>query len=108
MTQRERQILNWIEENPLISQQELAEKAGITRSSVAVHISNLMKKGYIAGKWRQFFSITVPMITPIIYLNIQSGFSHLLFPVKCLPFFPVLLTFPCACIFSRAFLRSRL
>mgnify|MGYP000515116491 CR=1 FL=1 len=31
MTQRERQILNWIEENPLISQQELAEKAGITR-----------------------------------------------------------------------------
>ena len=50
MTQRERELLHWIEENPLISQQELAEKAGITRSSVAVHISNLMKKGYIAGK----------------------------------------------------------
>jgi pseudouridine kinase len=50
MTQRERQILRWIEENPLISQQELADKAGITRSSVAVHISNLMKKGHIAGK----------------------------------------------------------
>ena len=49
MTQRERQLLNWIEENPLISQQELADKAGITRSSVAVHISNLMKKGYITG-----------------------------------------------------------
>lgn len=44
MTQRERQLLNWIEENPLISQQELADKAGITRSSVAVHISNLMKR----------------------------------------------------------------
>ena len=50
MTQRERELLRWIEEDPLISQQELAEKAGITRSSVAVHISNLMKKGYIAGK----------------------------------------------------------
>ena len=50
MTQRERQILEWIRENPLISQQELAEKAGITRSSAAVHISNLMKKGYIAGR----------------------------------------------------------
>ncbi len=50
MTQRERQILRWIEENPMISQEQLAEKAGITRSSVAVHISNLMKKGYIAGK----------------------------------------------------------
>ncbi len=50
MTQRERELLHWIEENPLISQQELADLAGITRSSVAVHISNLMKKGYIAGK----------------------------------------------------------
>ena len=50
MTQRERELLNWIAENPMISQQELADKAGITRSSVAVHISNLMKKGYIAGK----------------------------------------------------------
>lgn len=50
MTQRERQILRWIEENPMISQQELADRAGITRSSVAVHISNLMKKGYILGK----------------------------------------------------------
>ena len=50
MTQREAQILRWIEENPMISQQELADQAGITRSSVAVHISNLMKKGYIAGK----------------------------------------------------------
>lgn len=50
MTQRERQILQWIEADPMISQERLAEKAGITRSSVAVHISNLMKKGYIAGK----------------------------------------------------------
>ena len=50
MTQRERQILQLIEENPMISQQEIAEIIGITRSSVAVHISNLIKKGYIAGK----------------------------------------------------------
>lgn len=50
ITERERQILQWIEENPAISQQELADKAGISRSSVAVHISNLMKKGRIRGK----------------------------------------------------------
>ncbi|WP_312642470.1 PfkB family carbohydrate kinase [Hydrogenoanaerobacterium sp.] len=50
MTDRERQLLTWIEEKPLISQQELAQRAGITRSSVAVHISNLMKKGLIQGK----------------------------------------------------------
>ncbi|WP_297404744.1 carbohydrate kinase [uncultured Cetobacterium sp.] len=50
MTNREKEILLWIEENPLISQNELAEKANITRSSVAVHISNLIKKGKIIGK----------------------------------------------------------
>ena len=50
MTQRERQILQMIESNPMISQQELAEELRITRSSVAVHISNLMSKGHIAGR----------------------------------------------------------
>jgi len=50
MTQRERELLNALAENPMISQQELADRLGIARSSVAVHISNLMKKGYIAGK----------------------------------------------------------
>ena len=50
MTQRERQILSLIENNPMISQQELADALQITRSSVAVHISNLQKKGHIAGK----------------------------------------------------------
>lgn len=50
MTARERQILQWIEEDPLISQEALAKKAGITRSSVGVHVSNLMKKGYLAGR----------------------------------------------------------
>ncbi|MBR2047683.1 MAG: winged helix-turn-helix transcriptional regulator [Oscillospiraceae bacterium] len=50
MTQRERQILQLIEQNPMISQAELADQLGIARSSVAVHISNLIKKGCIAGK----------------------------------------------------------
>lgn len=50
MTQRERQVLQLIEKDPMISQQQLADLLGITRSSVAVHISNLMKKGCIAGK----------------------------------------------------------
>ena len=50
MTRREQEILAWIREDPLISQQELARRAGITRSSVAVHISNLMRKGLIRGR----------------------------------------------------------
>lgn len=50
MTQRERQILQLIEANPMISQQTIADELNITRSSVAVHISNLMSKGHIAGR----------------------------------------------------------
>ncbi len=50
MTQREREVLHLIAQNPMISQSELAQALGIARSSVAVHISNLIKKGHIAGK----------------------------------------------------------
>ena len=71
MTQREQQILKWIEENPMISQQELADKAGITRSSVAVHISNLMKKGLIAGKG--YVVQTEPYVVVIGGLNKDIG-----------------------------------
>ena len=71
MTQRERQILRWIEENPMISQQELAEKAGITRSSVAVHISNLMKKGHIAGKG--YIIHTAPYAVVVGGVNMDIG-----------------------------------
>ncbi len=50
MTQRETEILSYLKQNPMISQQELADILGIERSSVAVHISNLTKKGVIKGK----------------------------------------------------------
>lgn len=50
MTQREQEILNILKKNPTISQQDLADSLGITRSSVAVHITNLLKKGMILGK----------------------------------------------------------
>ena len=71
MTQRERQILNWIEADPMISQQELAERAGITRSSVAVHISNLMKKGCIAGKG--YIVTRSPYVTVAGGMNMDIG-----------------------------------
>lgn len=50
MTQREKEILNILKSEPTISQQDLADRLNITRSSVAVHITNLLKKGYILGK----------------------------------------------------------
>ena len=71
MTQRERQILRWIEENPMISQQELADRAGITRSSVGVHISNLMKKGHIAGKG--YIVRTAPYAVVVGGVNLDIG-----------------------------------
>ena len=71
MTQRDRQILNWIEADPMISQQELADRAGITRSSVAVHISNLMKKGCIAGKG--YIVTRSPYVTVVGGMNMDIG-----------------------------------
>lgn len=71
MTQRERQLLEWIRENPMISQQELADKAGITRSSVAVHISNLMKKGCITGKG--YIVRTDPYVVVVGGVNMDIG-----------------------------------
>ncbi|MBP1757568.1 MAG: psuK 2 [Firmicutes bacterium] len=50
MTSREEELLTLIRKNPAMSQNELASALGITRSSVAVHITNLMKKGQILGK----------------------------------------------------------
>ena len=50
MTRREQEILEIIKEKPTIEQSELAAMLGITRSSVAVHIANLQKKGYILGR----------------------------------------------------------
>ncbi|WBL48504.1 PfkB family carbohydrate kinase [Clostridium estertheticum] len=50
MTERELEILKIIKQNPLISQYELADILGITRSGAAAHIHNLTRKGYIKGK----------------------------------------------------------
>lgn len=50
MTNKEEKMYEIIRENPQIPQDRLAEMLGITRSSVSVHISNLMKKGYISGR----------------------------------------------------------
>ncbi len=44
MTNREQEILILPKNNPMISQCELADALHITRSSVGVHITNLMKK----------------------------------------------------------------
>ncbi|SHF19993.1 pseudouridine kinase [Seinonella peptonophila] len=42
--------MHYIRLNPYISQQELAEKVGLSRSATANYISNLMKRGEIKGR----------------------------------------------------------
>jgi pseudouridine kinase len=71
MTQRERQILQLIEGDPMISQQDIAEKLGITRSSVAVHISNLIQKGAIAG--RGYVLRSGSFVTVVGGVNVDIG-----------------------------------
>lgn len=50
MTDREQQILALLKQDPLISQQSLADIVGISRSAVAGHIMNMTNKGIIQGK----------------------------------------------------------
>ena len=50
ITKREKEILDCLKKDPMISQDELAARMNISRSAAAVHISNLMKKGYILGR----------------------------------------------------------
>lgn len=50
LTNREKEILAYLKDHPMISQDDLANHFSITRSSVAVHVSNLMKKGAVLGK----------------------------------------------------------
>jgi len=75
MTQRECEILQLIRENPMISQQQLADRLGITRSSAAVHISNLMKKGLIAGKGYIITSAPYAVVIGGVNMDI-GGISH--------------------------------
>lgn len=50
MIKHERLILEKLTENPMLSQSELASMLNLTRSSVSVYISNLMRMGYIRGR----------------------------------------------------------
>ncbi|WNS76379.1 carbohydrate kinase [Bacillus sp. DTU_2020_1000418_1_SI_GHA_SEK_038] len=50
MNQKESLILQLIEENPFISQNEISEKTGLSRSAVAGYISSLTKEGKLLGR----------------------------------------------------------
>jgi pseudouridine kinase len=69
ITNREREILRLINSNPMISQDQIAEKLDITRSSVGVHISNMVKKNLIKG--RGYVTQSEPYVSVIGGSNID-------------------------------------
>ena len=50
MTPKEKEIFQIIQQNPLLSVEEIANKANTTRASASVHLSNLSKKGWLLGR----------------------------------------------------------
>ena len=50
MTNKEKQILEIIKNNPMIEQNDIADMLHIKRSTVAVHIASLQKQGLLMGK----------------------------------------------------------
>lgn len=50
LTHREREIVDLLRTDPLLDAAALAERLGATKASVAVHLSNLTKKGVILGR----------------------------------------------------------
>ena len=50
MTEREQEILAQLRQDPMIAQQELADRLGISRSALASHISSLIRQGYVQGR----------------------------------------------------------
>lgn len=71
LTAREKEIVEALQKEPLISQDELAQHFGISRSSIAVHISNLMKKGVILGKGYVFNKKVSIVVLGPVYLEIR-------------------------------------
>ncbi|WP_026221813.1 PfkB family carbohydrate kinase [Bacillus sp. 37MA] len=64
MNENEELILGMIRENPFISQQELSEIVGLSMSSIANIISELIKKEYVMGK-----AYVLNETTPIICIG---------------------------------------
>ncbi len=72
LTHREKEILGILQQDPMVSQEELARKLDITRSAVAVHISNLIKKGKIIGRG---YVLTQPKAIAILGRIVASAIN---------------------------------
>ncbi len=64
MSSSKDQLLALVESNPFISQQELADQLGLSRSAVAGHLAQLTKEGRILGR-----AYVLPQRQPIVCIG---------------------------------------
>lgn len=72
MTNRERDILRIIEEDPFVSQNEIADKLDITRSAVSGYLNAMYKKGIIKGRGYIIREETYPVVIGPSHIDIRS------------------------------------
>ncbi len=72
ITEREKEILKILKNDPMIAQEDLARILGITRSAAAVHISNLIRKGYILGRGYVFNDRSGVLVIGSIYTAVSA------------------------------------
>lgn len=75
-TDRENELISILMEDPMISQADIAEKMGITRSSVSVYITNLIRKGIIRGRGYIFEKEKFPVVIGTANFDYIGTASH--------------------------------
>ena len=73
MNDREKQILKILRRNPLIQQNEIADILQISRSRVAAHIMDLMRKGLIKGKGYILTEQDYCVVVGVINMDIRGN-----------------------------------
>ncbi|WP_418789942.1 PfkB family carbohydrate kinase [Phosphitispora sp. TUW77] len=73
ITEREKEILKILKNDPMITQLDVARVLKITRSAAAVHISNLIRKGYILGRGYVFNDKSGVLVIGRIFVDILAA-----------------------------------
>ncbi len=72
MATQEQRVFSLLKDEPLLSQQDLADRLGISRNAAAGHISRLMRKGLITGKGYVFPSQNEWLVIGGCNLDVQG------------------------------------